>query len=86
MADSVDNLGAHRANRTGDCRDWTVTDALREALRQVESGEVKAEMVYVAFSASVPGNKRDFVYQCAGGTKLELIGLLARHLHMTNER
>jgi hypothetical protein len=81
----VENLGKARADRTNDCRDWTVTDALREALRKVESGEIKPEMVYVAFYSHTEDRLCEYDYQCAGGKKIELLGLLTRHLQITGE-
>lgn len=84
MAD-IENLAARRADKSQDCRDWTPTDALRDALRAVESGAFEAEIVYVAFAGQHADGSRDYFYKAAGGTKLELIGLLARHLHFTND-
>ena len=82
---TVESLNARRADKSGDCRDWSVEDALKDALEQVQLGNIKSEMVYVAFSCDCGNDRREFVYKCAGGTKLELIGLLARHLHIANQ-
>ncbi len=84
------SLAKARADKSGDCRDWSVLDALREALRLVESGELDATMVYVAFQTRVPDEPDtvEYRWQCAGATKLELVGLLTRHANavMNTER
>lgn len=59
MADIV-NLGERRVDKTKDCRDWTVADALREALRQVESGEINPSIAYVALYEQTQDNGCEF--------------------------
>lgn len=86
MPDNIEFLGPRRADKSGDCRDWSVVDALREALQMIESGELKPDMVYVALSSPAPGNEREFVYKAAGGKRLELIGLLYEHLQQRASR
>jgi hypothetical protein len=76
----IESLNAKRADKSGDCRDWTVADALRDALKAVESGEFPADMVYIAMTAKRDRNDREFEYRAAGGKRLELIGLLYEHL------
>jgi hypothetical protein len=78
------NLAAHRAARSGDCRDWSPLDALRECIEKIESGEWDVEMVYVAMKtrADRDGNFRT-PSRCAGMNRLESIGLLSDHLHDT---
>lgn len=85
MTDNIESLGAHRARKSDDCRVWTPLEALRELIAQIESGEANVDMVYVACYGDNPKGGVDYVYKAAGGTKIELLGLLARHLHMTNE-
>lgn len=84
--DNVVQFAAARADLTGDCRDWTPLLALRTALAKVESGELKPTLVYVAMAidGDTPNTMRH-TYQAAGGTKLELMGLLARHIQVIGE-
>lgn len=83
--DNVTSLGARRAEKTADCREWTPLEALRELIAQIESGEANVDMLYIACYGDNPTGGVDYLYKAAGGTKIELIGLLARHLHMTND-
>lgn len=80
MTDEIINLGAARSAKSGNSRDWSVLDALREAIKAVESGEFQADMVYIALTASLEGSEREFTYFTAGGGRLQIIGLLAENL------
>jgi len=75
---SVTSLEEIRKARSPDSRDWSVVDALREALRRVESGEVDASAVYVAFQTRVAGGS-DFSFVSSKLNRLETMGLLAQH-------
>jgi hypothetical protein len=81
MAEVV-SLNEARAVAAGDCRLWTVVDALRSALADVESGKLDAQMVFVAFRTN-PNESGlvDYKFVAAGGNNIELSGLLAQHLH-----
>lgn len=70
---TVEKLNKHRADKSNDCRDWTVIDALEDALERVKSGEIKSDKVYVAFGGGA--------FSAAGTTRLETIGLLFDHAH-----
>ena len=79
MSDPV-SLATARADKSGDCRDWSVLDALRAAIRDIESGEIKPDIVIVAFREKHDERKwSNFPMYCAGGTTLEIQGLLAKH-------
>lgn len=77
---TVESFSRAKAEASGDCREWTVVDALRAALADVESGEVKPDMVYIAFREVDDGVMR-FPSICAGITRFELTALLAKHMH-----
>ena len=74
----VESFGKARADKTGDCRNWSVVDALKSALEEVESGRLKPDMVYVAFREKDACRIR-FPSVCAGITPFELVALLAKH-------
>lgn len=80
----VVNFSAARAAKTGDCRNWSPLDALRECIAKIESGEWDVEMVYVAMKtrAGADGKYRT-PSRVAGMSRLETIGLLSDHLHDT---
>lgn len=72
------NLGDARAAKFGDCRKWTVVEALRQAVDDVESGRINPKLVYIAFQ-NPQADGTFYPYIAAGGTNLELQGLLAQH-------
>lgn len=85
MTNEVLSLNAARATKSGDCQDWTVRDALQNAIDRIDAGEDSPDMVYVCMreKVSVDGQElAEYDFQCAGGSKLELAGLLSRYLDM----
>lgn len=85
MSDSqVTNLAKLRVDKSGDSREWSALDALRDIIAEIESGAVNPRLIYIAMECVDDENYAFYDFQCAGGTKLDYIGLLARHLHMAN--
>ena len=79
MSDTV-SLADARAHKTGDCRDWSVLDVLKAVIRDIESGEIAPDMVMVAMrEKDDERNWANFPMYCAGGTTLEIQGLVAKH-------
>lgn len=74
------NLGEARVSKKNSAKAWTVVEALRWALQEVESGRIDATMVYVAFQTR-NGDLRGYPQISAGLNDLETVGLLAQHLH-----
>jgi len=84
MPDSeVVDLARLRVDKSGDSRDWTALDALKDVISDIEAGLTKPSMIYIAMECR-EGDYAIYDFQCAGGTKLEYIGLLSRHLHLSN--
>jgi hypothetical protein len=78
MSDEDDNIisfNSAKSIKSGDCRDWTVRDALEDALKQADEHTI----VYIAMSHVDDDGKRVHAYRCAGGGRMELIGLLEVH-------
>lgn len=83
MSDVV-SLNSKRAEKSGDCRDWTPLDALRETVAKIESGEWDADMIYIAIKTKPGADGRyGLPSRCAGTSRIESIGLLQEHLHAT---
>lgn len=79
MADVV-SLSELRVDRSGDCRDWSVADMLRSVLDKIESGEIVAKMAVITIYIE---DDKDYVRgYYAGGSRLELTGLLTEHVGM----
>ena len=78
MAD-IHHIAEARAAKEGDCKLWTVADALRAALREIEAGRINATMVYVAlYVPSDPDGARYHSF-AAGGDTMAITGLVAQH-------
>lgn len=76
------NLNAKRALAAGDARLWTPLDALKDAIAKVESGDLKPDLIYIAMRESDDkANLASWPATMAGGTAIEITGLLATHLH-----
>ena len=81
----IENIGKARADRSNDSRDWNPVDALRETLRRVEAGEIKPDLIYIAMACEgATPHHVDYRFQCAGGLRLDYLGLLTRFIHLTN--
>jgi hypothetical protein len=78
MSDVV-SLNEARATKEGDCKLWTVADALRAALREIDAGNIQPTMVYVAMY--VPNDPEGARYHsfAAGGDEMTITGLVAQH-------
>lgn len=66
----------------GYANDWTPLECLRQLVADIESGDFECNMVYVAMRQI---KEKDVVFQnfpdyAAGGSALELAGLLSYHL------
>jgi hypothetical protein len=84
MPDSeVTSLAKLRVEKSGDSREWSALDALRDVIADIESGHIDPTLIYVAMECR-DGDFAVYDFECAGGTKLEYIGLLSHHLHLAN--
>lgn len=69
------------AEASGDCRQWTPLDALKQAISEIEAGDLNPEAIYIAFYERDPDNRIvSYPFYCAGGTNIQITGLLAHHL------
>ena len=74
--EKVITLSAKRAEQTGNAKDWTVLDALREAIKDIEAGEYKPLAVAILLYSDEGDGQRGFPYVVAGANHLETIGLI----------
>lgn len=83
MADDAISLNEARALKANDARKWTPLECLKALVRDLESGECQpVDVVYVAMvRRGETGQAMAFPFYTAGGTTLELRGLLAQHQH-----
>jgi hypothetical protein len=74
------NLAAHRSARASSAKDRTPLDALRDAIDMIERGEIAPTMLAIVMRAPAPGGA-NYPLIAAGTNDIELVGLLAQHLH-----
>lgn len=73
------SLGEARVDRSGDCHDWSVLDALKACIRDIEAGKIKPDMVYIAMRET-EDNAKGYPSVIAGAGRFEVRGLLWSHL------
>ena len=76
----ITSLARRRVQVSEDCREWSVRDCLQAVLDDIESGEIDPCMVVVELCIQKDGVATYPAY-FAGGTTLEIQGLIAKHLH-----
>lgn len=82
MSADIVSLNEKRACEANDGRLWTVEDALRAVLRDLESGAMRPiHGIYIAMIRKEDDQTNSFPFITAGLSRLELRGLLAQHLH-----
>lgn len=65
----------------------SVVDTLREVAREIEEGEIKPDMVYVAMREQVPNSEDiDYIWSMSSLTNFERVGLLSRHLLLAGNK
>lgn len=76
---NVTDLTARRWQQGGDSTEHKPVDALREAIRQIEAGEIAAEQVFIAIAGRCEdcGDTTQTTWLTAGSfPKLAVIGLM----------
>jgi flagellar hook-basal body complex protein FliE len=61
-------------------------DILKQAIEAIEKGEANPKMLYIAGYTEAGDNEILYDWWYAGGNKVELLGMLSRHLHLQNDR
>lgn len=64
--------------------DRNVADTLREVARAIDAGEIKPDLIYIAMAERISSDTTDYIWSVSSMSKLERIGLLAKHLHYAN--
>lgn len=76
------SLNAVRAQVGRDCRLWSPLEALKDTVARIERGELDPDMVFIAMrEVSADGRRAVWPSVAAGGTRIEILGLLALHAH-----
>lgn len=79
-ADAPESLGHHRAHKTWNAKDWTPRDALVDALRRIDRGELKLDTVVVCMREKIKGGCRTSYSQAGGDAHISL-GLMEQVKH-----
>lgn len=80
-ADKIVSLGAERASRAHDARQWKPIEAVRQLLADMEAGVIDPTMIYIAMRYSTGDGGSAHPFMQAGMNDIETIGLLSQHLH-----
>jgi hypothetical protein len=74
----VVDLELIRKERSNDARDWSVLDALKQAIENIETGKWKPTSGIVALvEESAEG--QELIWNAAGCNRFELLGLLSTY-------
>ena len=87
MTDKIESLATKRAVKSGDCRDWTPLEALKQLIIDIESGKSTPDMLVVCMREirGTDEEKRVFYPRVSAGvTQIECLGLLSQHLYETH--
>lgn len=81
--DKIATIGALRVAKTNDCRDWGLEDMLLDALKRVREDGLQKGMAVLVIRHPVDEVKKsaEREYFAAGGTSIELAGLMALANH-----
>ena len=85
MPANIENFAKHRVRQSGDGRDWTVTDMLRDTLERIEKNELKPSMAVLTMAEEQEPGVNTFLVATAGASRLEAMGMLARHLQLMGD-
>lgn len=77
MSDEPISLAARRVEKTQDCRDWSVVDCLKEAIRSIEAGEIDPSQVVVLLYRDIEDKPGRLWQRNAGVTRHGTIALLS---------
>lgn len=78
----MDELAKRRAEKTQDCREWSVEDALEDCLNRVKAGEINPSELIIHYFEKQNDGSRTHGYTCAGLDFMQHIALL--HVAMKN--
>lgn len=67
------SLSEVKAIKNGDCTLWTPRDALVNLLRDVDSGEIKIETIFIGFISEKKNTHAG--YCCSGESPMDVIGV-----------
>ena len=86
MTNKIESLSTKRAVKSGDCRDWTPLEALKQLITNIEGGELNPDMICICMRQirKIDGEERERAHYpriMAGVTQIECIGLLSQHLY-----
>jgi hypothetical protein len=74
----VVDLELVRKEKSNDARDWSVLDALKQAIENIETGKWKPTSGIVALIEESDEGQQ-LIWNAAGVTRLEMLGLLSTY-------
>lgn len=70
------SIGEIRAEKNWNLTDWTTRDALITTLRDIDSGKIKPDNLFIFMTWDTPGGGIDTKFQAAGRSLLEMAGTI----------
>lgn len=79
--DTIKSFGEALANKHNDAKLWSPLECLKALVRDLENGvTAPVDLVFVAMARKAPnGEAKAYPFYMAGGTALEMRGLLVQH-------
>lgn len=78
--DKIISFGSVKAERSGDCKNWTALDALKETIREIESGEMEMDSLVILGWATKNGTS-EFFQRYSGVNHADAAAMLALGQH-----
>lgn len=78
----IKSLGVARAEKSQDCRDWSVIDCLRDTIAQIEAGKINPDQCVVIMLQRFPKTQTwENHWAAAGLTTRDHLALIEIHKH-----
>lgn len=79
--EKIVSIGSARAEESGNCKDWTSLEALRETVNELESGDMEMEAIVILGWAKNRDKKSEFFQRFAGVNHETVTAMLALAQH-----
>jgi hypothetical protein len=78
------SVAESRADRDADAGKWTPRDVLVQLLREIDRGETKVDVVFLALGERLDGNDTRTGFRCAGPDHWIIAGVANRAMWLLN--
>ena len=78
-------IGELRSNKTANGKDWTPREALVSLLRQIDKGEIKVDMLVIAWHVTDKDGAKCCDFVNATPSMVHALGLVSRAAYRVNQ-